>query len=160
LEVVKKKEKKPKVDSVKEVHKILSEANRKISLPEGMTLEKEDEPFFESIIREFPKIEWSDHRVRLAVALAKAQSDMEQETNLLRKEGAVIETEKGWPVANPRKQAVQMNAGIILSLRRSLALHAQARARGSDIAQRNKKAKEIEDFAKNIDDVMLPSNIN
>lgn len=158
--MTKKKERKARVDTVKEVHKILATADKKIEIPKGMEIEERDLPFFESIIKEFPKIEWTEHRVCLAVALAKAQSDMELETNKLRLEGSVTMSEKGWPTANPRKQIIQMNASIILSLRRSLALHAQARARGEDITSRNKKAKEIEGFAKDIDSVMLPSIVN
>jgi hypothetical protein len=58
-------------------------------------------------------------------------ADLNREQMALRVEGAVVKTDKGTPVVNPRKAVVQMHASSILSFRRSLFLHARARWRGA-----------------------------
>lgn len=60
--------------------------------------------------------------------LARTMADLEDEQRLMRAEGSVTVTERGHPVVNPRKTLIQMHAGTILSFRRSLQLHARARA--------------------------------
>jgi hypothetical protein len=57
--------------------------------------------------------------------LARTMADLNREQMLLREEGAVMMTERGTPVVNPRKTVVQMHVSSILSFRRSLSLHAR-----------------------------------
>ena len=78
--------------------------------------------------------------------LARTMADLTREQALLRSEGGVAYSEKGTPVANPRKSIVQMHASSILSFRRSLSLHARAQAgEARDVAKRRDVAKAIED---------------
>ncbi len=74
---------------------------------------------------------------------------------MLRTEGAVSYSEKGTPVANPRKAIVQMHASSILSFRRSLALHARAvQGEARDAAKRREAAKDIEAGATSDDELL------
>lgn len=87
--------------------------------------------------------------------LARTMADLVREQALLRDEGGVAYTEKGTPVANPRKSIVQMHASSILSFRRSLALHARAvKGESRDAAKRREAAKGIEEAA-SVDDALL-----
>src|SRR3546814_4303788 len=74
----------------------------------------------------FARSEWTDHQLEMAAMLARAMADLEREQYELRAEGSVMTSERGTPVVNPRKTVVQMHAGTILSMRRSLSLHARA----------------------------------
>jgi hypothetical protein len=70
-------------------------------------------------------------------------ADMDREQMTLRQEGYVVKTAHGASVANPRRTVVKMLAGLTLSFRRSLALHARARADHRDIARRKAAAKKL-----------------
>jgi hypothetical protein len=136
---------KARVDSAAEAVRIMAKATTEIAPPENVPLDAEDEPFFRSVIAEYARSEWSDHQLELAAMLARTMADLTREQQLLREEGGVSYSEKGTPVANPRKSIVQMHAGSILSFRRSLSLHARAQAgEARDVAKRREAAKEIE----------------
>lgn len=77
--------------------------------------------------------------------LARTMADLEQEQRLMRAEGSVSYSDKGTPVINPRKTAIQMHYSNIHAARRSLQLHARAvKGEARDTASRRAKAKEIE----------------
>ena len=97
---------------------------RPLVAPAHVSLEACDEPFFASVIEEFPRSEWTCHQLELAAMLARTMADTSREQLLLRSEGSVSTTERGTPVVNPRKAVLQMHAATILSFRRSLSLHA------------------------------------
>lgn len=124
---------------------IAAAAGREINPPAHVPLTAEDMPFFDSIIAEFSTVEWTDHKLELAALLARMMCDCESDTRLLRIEGTTAKSEKGTPVINPRKTAVQMYSQTILAMRRSLSLNARAQAgEARDIGKRRSKAKEIE----------------
>ena len=113
--------------------------------PSHVRLQDCDQPFWRSVLAEFARSEWTDHQLELAGMLARAMADLEREQFDLRAEGSVMSSERGTPVVNPRKQVVQMLAGTILSMRRSLSLHARAQmGEARDVAKRQDKAKAIE----------------
>src|SRR3546814_15054036 len=69
-------------------------------------------------------------------------------------------SERGTPVVNPRKTVVQMHAGTILSMRRSLSLHARAQqGEARDAGQRRAAAKEMEDQSPFGDDLIARPSI-
>lgn len=116
-----------------------------IAPPAHVPLAAEDRPFWESVIAEFARSEWTQHQLELAAMLARTMADLEAEQRALRAEGSVTKTDKGTPVVNPRKAVIQMHAATILSMRRSLQLHARARnGEARDTGQRRGKAKAIE----------------
>lgn len=147
--------KKSRVDSVTEAVRIASAATDEIIFPENVPLEDGDVPFFKNVIAEYARAEWSAHQLEIAAMLARTMADLVREQDLLRSEGAVSYSEKGTPLANPRKSIVQMHASSILSFRRSLALHARAvQGEARDAAKRRDTAKEIEAGASGDDELL------
>lgn len=136
---------KARIDSATEAVRVMAKAATEIQPPANVPLDEGDEPFFRNVVAEFARSEWSDHQLELAAMLARTMADLVREQKLLRDEGGVAYSEKGTPVANPRKVIVQMHASSILSFRRSLALHARAMGgEARDTARRREAAKEIE----------------
>lgn len=136
---------KARIDSAAEAVRVMAKATTRIEPPENVPLEATDMPFFDSVIAEYARSEWSAHQLELAAMLARTMADLTREQQLLRDEGGVAYSDKGTPVANPRKSIVQMHASSILSFRRSLSLHARAQAgEARDVAKRRGAAKEIE----------------
>tara|TARA_R110002020_G_scaffold53905_8_gene150475 strand:+ start:11250 stop:11714 length:465 start_codon:yes stop_codon:yes gene_type:complete len=136
---------KARIDSAAEAVRVMGKATLEIQPPANVPLDAEDLPFFNNVISEYARSEWSAHQLELAAMLARTMADLTREQKLLRDEGGVAYSEKGTPVANPRKSIVQMHAGSILSFRRSLSLHARAQAgEARDVAKRRDTAKGIE----------------
>lgn len=133
------------IDSAASMTKILKAAGIELEPPPHVVMEEKDLPFFTSVIGEFALFEWTPHQLELAAMLARTMADFEYEQRKLREEGSVSKTEKGTPVANPRKTIVQMHSSTILSMRKSLSIHARAKLGESrDAAKRRQKAKEAE----------------
>lgn len=109
---------------------VVKSAFTEVLLPKHIELEDRDMIFFKNVIAEFSKFEWSEHQLELAAMLARSLSDLDREQRELRKEGFIIKRQNTTTVENPRCRIVKSLTGDILSLRRSLALH--ARARGGD----------------------------
>ena len=136
---------KARIDSASEAVRVMADAAREITPPSNVPLDDCDLPFFASVLAEFARSEWTAHQLELAAMLARTMADLAREQRELRDEGSVMVTEKGTPVVNPRKAVVQMHAGTILSMRRSLALHARAQGGDArDIGKRRAGAKGIE----------------
>lgn len=136
---------KARIDSATEAVRVMAKAATEIQLPVNVPLDDDDRQFFKNVVAEFARSEWTDHQLELAAMLARTMADLVREQSLLRTEGGVAYSEKGTPVANPRKAIVQMHAASILSFRRSLALHARAiQGEARDAAKRREAAKDIE----------------
>lgn len=137
--------KRQRIDSITAEVAIVASAARPITIPAHVPLDKRDLPFWNSVIGEFARSEWTDHQLELAAMLAREMSNMEQEQRLFREEGTIAFSDKGTPVINPRKIAIQMHAGSILSFRRSLSLHARAQGGEAEkIGPRRASAKATE----------------
>jgi hypothetical protein len=138
-------DRKQRIDSATAAVRVMRGAVREMAPPGHVRMGDEDWPFWHSVIAEFARSEWTDHQLELAAMLSRAMADLEREQWDLRSEGSVAKSEKGTPVVNPRKQVVQMLAGTILSMRRSLALHARAQAgEARDVGKRRESTKAIE----------------
>jgi len=139
-------DKKTLITSTAEAHRIIAGSDRNITPPAHVALVAEEMPFFDSIIAEGIKADWTDHNIECAALLARAMSSLAKEQEKLRNEGSVIETKQGI-TANPRKVQADKSIAAITSLRRSLSLHARAQGgEARDIAKRRALAKEYEDF--------------
>lgn len=105
--------------------------------PSNVPLTDEDLPFFASVIAEFARAEWTAHQLELAAMLARTMCDLNTEQQKMREEGSVVQSERGTPVINPRKTAIQMHYSNIHSARRSLSLHARAqKGEARDVGKR------------------------
>ena len=79
--------------------------------------------------------------------LARSMADLEREQHQLRVEGFIDTRANGTTVENPRSRVVKGLTSDILSLRRSLALHARARSgdtRNTGTRRAGEKAIEAE----------------
>lgn len=153
------KAKRAPVTSAAEQVRIMSAATRQIEPPSTVELDDCDLPFFANVIDEFARSEWTAHQLELAAMLARMMADLEREQRLLRSEGAVMKTKAGTPVVNPRKTVVQMHAGSIMSMRRSLSLHARAQGgEARDISKRQVHAKSVEANNPMADDLIARPN--
>jgi hypothetical protein len=107
--------------------RIMQGATRQIQPPSHVPLEDCDWPFFENVIEEFARSEWTEHAIEIAAMLSRTLADLEREQRTLRTEGMIAVRENGTTVENPRMRAVKSLTGDVLSLRRSLQLHARAK---------------------------------
>lgn len=154
------KPRRQRVDSATAAVEVMRRAvTARVEPPSNVALDAEDMPFFASVIDEFARSEWTAHQLELAAMLARMMADLEREQRGLRAEGSVMVTEKGTPVVNPRKTVVQMHASTILSMRRSLSLHARAQGgEARDVAKRRGQSKVIEDGNPLDDDLLARPN--
>ena len=132
------------ITNASEQARILSGALRELEPPPNVPLEQGDRLFFDNVIAEFTRGEWSQHQLELAAMLARCMADLEREQVLLRDEGSIMRTDKGTPVVNPRRSVVQMLTGAIFNFRRSLSLHARAQlGEPRDVGKRRGRIQEI-----------------
>lgn len=152
---------KQRIDSAPAAVRVMAGALKEIAPPSHIRMQDADWPFWHSVIAEFARSEWTEHQLELAAMLARAMADLEREQYDLRDEGSVMRTDKGTPVVNPRKAVVQMHAGTILSMRRSLSLHARAqKGEARDVAKRQGIAKGMQpDFADDDDDLIARPSV-
>lgn len=136
---------KARIDSASEAVRIMQGATRELQPPSHVPLDAMDWPYWHSVVSEFARAEWTEHQLELAAMLARTMANLEQEQRSLRTEGFIAVRENGTSVENPRARAVKSLTGDILSLRRSLALHARARSGDTRAdAVRKAAAKDME----------------
>lgn len=123
---------KQRIDSSAAAVRIMQGSTRQVQPPAHVPLDACDWPFFENVIEEFARSEWTEHQIELAAMLARTMATLEQEQRTLRVEGMIAVRENGTSVENPRTRVVKSLTGDILSFRRSLALHARARSGGDN----------------------------
>ncbi len=141
---------------------VAQNALRDIQPPQHVRFIERDYPFWDAIVLEYAKIEWTPHALHIAALLARAVSDLEREQYWMRHEGSLMEqkkkiAEKGnkakgakevviiTNVINPRARLIDQHTKNILGLRRSLAIHARGLGgEARDIAARRAANKEIE----------------
>ena len=119
---------KQRTDSAAAAVRIVQGATREICPPSHVPLDDCDWPYWHSVVAEFARADWTEHQLELAAMLARTMANLESEQRQLRIEGFISVRENGTTVENPRARAVKSLTGDILSLRRSLALHARAKS--------------------------------
>lgn len=136
---------KQRIDSSAAAVRIMQGVTRQIIPPSHVPLDDCDWPFWENVVGEFARSEWSEHQLEIAAMLARTMANLEAEQRTLRTEGFIAVRENGTTVENPRGRVVKSLAGDILSLRRSLALHARARSGDNrDAGKQRTLAKSLE----------------
>ena len=133
------------ITSPSEAVRIIQAAVIDLQPPAHMVLDECDWPHWRNVVAEFARAEWTDHQLELAAMLARTMADLAREQVSLRGEGYISVRENGTSVENPRARAVKSLTGDILSLRRSLALHARARSGDSrNDAKRREVGRKME----------------
>lgn len=157
---------KARIDSAEEQVRVMTGAATQINPPENVPLDEGDLVFFHNIIDEFARVEWTPHQIELAAMLARTMADMVDAQQQLREQGWVVYSEKGTPVPNPLKSIVQMHAGTIFSMRRSLSLHATGKTgvQNKDLGNQRRKMKDVEGQSPLNDDdddlIATPNRLN
>lgn len=158
-------------DGVAAAVEIAQAATRVYEPPAHVRFLKRDWPFWDSIINEFAKVEWTDHTLELAALMTRAISDLEMEQEMMRREGSILERFQMVPVTggkegelekvvtgtyiNPRKQIIDMHSKNILAWRRSLSLHARVKnGEPREQGKRRGAAKEMESKINDLGDKM------
>lgn len=143
-----KKPRRKRIDSVAEQARIFSASLREINPPAHIKLVKKELIFFDSIISEFAKVLWTNHTLELAAMMARNMYQLSVEQEKIRKEGSTLKEEKTGDIyASPRLKAVSIYSQNIVTMRRSLNLHAASNGMArnkKDWADHNKKAKAVE----------------
>lgn len=133
------------ITSAAEQVRIVQAAGLQIMPPAHMTLDECDYPHWRNVVAEFARAEWTEHQLELAVNLTRMMADLAREQVALREEGYISVRANGTTVENPRARAVKSLASDILSMRRSLALHARARSGDTrNDGKRKEAAREME----------------
>lgn len=136
---------KQRVDSTTAAVRIMQGVTRQMTPPSHVPLDDCDWPFWESVVAEFARAEWTEHQLEIAAMLARTMANLESEQRALRTEGFIAVRGNGTTVENPRARAVKSLAGDILSFRRSLALHARAKSGDNrDAGKQRDAGKSIE----------------
>ena len=124
------KPRRARVDSAQAVAAAIVAGGKKIAVPPEIDFTPKQRLIFTEICDEFSKVELTAHKIRLVAALAKDVAALEEQQDLLRAEGSVFINSHGNPTANPRIRAVQTLTSSVLSMRRSLGVHARDLAGG------------------------------
>jgi hypothetical protein len=120
------KARKPRADSKEEAVKTFIASVNEVQPPDDMEFTDEQRVIFDEVIGEFAKVDWTPHAIRLAALLARTVWAMQKGQEALLDEGYTIINAGGRSQLNPTASAVNQMASQMMSLRRSLALHAMA----------------------------------
>ena len=82
---------KQRVDSIGEAINIAKKYFNDIKPPSHMFFDESDIPFWNSIILELPRSEWTDHKLSIAVFLVRSMSGLERSHNEMCIEGSIVE---------------------------------------------------------------------
>jgi uncharacterized iron-regulated membrane protein len=142
-----------RIDSPTAAVKVLQATVQELAPPAHVPLAKEDEPFWQSVLAEKPKSEWTAHDLELAAMLARSMRMLQAEDAKLFDEDAVMMSAGGTPMANPRLRIVADLHSRVLKFRQTLGIHNRGKAgEQRDVLKRREQAKAIEDGAAFVDD--------
>lgn len=147
-----KKTKRPATTTISEQQRIVAAAFKTIEPPAHMPLSKEAIPFFNSIIGEFAKAEWTDHMIEIAATMARQMGRLETQERIFQKEKKILHTKTKYPYINPRATVIGKLIDSILTLRRSLQLHTRGGESAVNRERREMNSRQIEQVALEADD--------
>ena len=132
---------KQRIDSNAAATKLVRSASKEIVPPDHIIMDARDWPFWQSVIGEFPKADWTAHQLEVAAQLSKAMADLEMVRQVLRRDGYVTDDNK----PSPHHAIARDLTNAVMSLRRNLSLHARAQqGEARDAGKRRSMAKGIE----------------
>jgi hypothetical protein len=137
--------KRQRIDSITAAVKVMQKAATELFPPDHILMTRADMPFWSSVLHEKAMSEWTSHDLELAALLAKSLRKMEQEDILIDKEGSVVLTGAGTPMANPRVRIAADLHSRIMKYRQTLGIHARGKGgEARDVEKRRERAREIE----------------
>jgi hypothetical protein len=138
---------KGRIDSTAEQMRIAQGVNRVISPPDNIVMTDDDLFFFDQIIDERPRADWTDHQISLACYLARSMNSLNKNQHRLSLEGELIRNRAGDAIQSPRKKSVEDTISSIVAMRRNLGLHARAiEGEKRDMDKRRAIAKDFENI--------------
>lgn len=138
------------------VKAMLNAATPLPQVPKHIRLRDCDKPFWEGIMRARAREEWTESDLVVAAQLARAQADIERESETLEAEGSVVENARGTQIMNPRHSVLEQLARRELALMRSLGITGSA-ANGD---KRNlEKARKIQREAERARDELVEDDL-
>ena len=136
---------KQRVDSITAQVDIMQKAAQGVEAPAHIPLTDEDRPFWQNIIAEKPKAEWTAHDLEIAAMLAQSLRKLRDEEVLLDAEGSVVHEEGRNPTANPRLRIVADLHARAMKYRQTLGIHNRAKeGEARDVRKRREQAFEVE----------------
>ena len=138
------------VKNVSQMVKIVQDSSGVFELPPNTEMSDKQWTFFKDLYQLFTSSERDSHTIMMLVFLSKAMDELESERQKLTIEGHIIEVKdnrlKGIKkkIVNPRKQSVKMCMQEVLSLRKSLGLHATADKALGDLKRERRNNIDLE----------------
>lgn len=145
-----------RIDGTSERVRIAAAAKRVIVPPDNIPLNDEEMVFFNNIINERTRADWSAHQIEMASLLARAMHGLNRQSAALSKEGELIRSPEGKVIQNPRKKMIEDSWKIVVAIRRSMGVHSRAmHGDPREAMKREIVAKGYEQDALNNDDGLL-----
>ena len=136
---------KQRIDSITAQVEVMQASVKGVEAPAHIPLTAEDEPFWQNIIAEKPKAEWTAHDLEIAAMLAQSLRKLRNEELLLDAEGSVVKEEGRNPTANPRLRIVADLHARAMKYRQTLGIHNRAKeGEARDVRKRREQAFEVE----------------
>jgi hypothetical protein len=130
-----------RVDSAAGAVAVMTAAARDLSPPKHLKIRRGDQPFWDAVISERAKSEWTDSDLAVAANLARAMADAEKIAGFGVDRGGNVPVSKLLQTI----EASDKLARRIVTLRRALGLDNRAKnGEQRDVSKRREQAKEIE----------------
>lgn len=127
-----KKPRRTRVDSAQGVAAAIIAGGKKINVPPEFNFTPKQRLIFTELCDEFSKSELTAHKIRLIAILARDMAALDEQQELMASEGPVFVNSHGNPTASPRVRVLQTLTNSVLSMRRSLGVHARELAGGDN----------------------------
>ena len=136
---------KQRIDSITAQVEVMQKAVQGVEAPAHIPLTDDDRPFWQNIIAEKPKAEWTAHDLEIAAMLAQSLRKLRDEEKTLDTEGAVYTNGAGNMIQNPRFRVVKDLVAIVRQYRQTLGIHNRAKeGEARDVRKRREQAFEVE----------------
>lgn len=129
-------------DSITAQVAVMQKAVLTIEPPAHVPLTEADHPFWQSILAEKPKAEWTASDLEVASLLARSLRKLRDEDAKLDEEGSVIVTVGGNQAQNPRCRVVADLFARAMKYRQTLGIH----SRGKDGERRDVDKRRAQSF--------------
>ncbi|WP_370308320.1 hypothetical protein [Sphingobium abikonense] len=130
-----------RIDSAEGALSVMAASTKDLSPPKHLKLRRGDRPFWDSVIAEKPRSEWTDADLAVAANLARAMADAEKVASFSVDRGGNVQV-------TTMMETIELSdklARRIVTLRRALGLDNRAKnGEQRDVTKRREHAREIE----------------
>lgn len=140
------KQHRPHADSLTAASLAMENAWAELKPPLAAELDKRYMPYWLVVVATRATQDWDECSLLLAAQLAEVMGNIVDEKKLLKDEGTVVKSEKGWPAANPRSFVIDRLHRREFALLRMLKISSIQSGDPRDLV----KARDLERFAKKV----------